>query len=50
MAEGEEDRENLKNTPHLGLNPTTPEIMIWAEIQRQPPNQLSHPGTPSLEL
>jgi len=44
-------REKFKHTPCLWgalgrARSNNPEIMTWAEIQNQPLNQLSHPGTP----
>ena len=33
--------------PDVGLELTNHEIMTWAKIKSQTPNQLSHPGAPN---
>ena len=47
-AEGEGEGEKLSDEHRAWGRAQfhNPEIMTWAEIKSQKPNQLSHPGTP----
>ena len=40
----------LEQSPTRGSNPQSHEIMTWAETVSQTLNQLSHPGTPIMDI